>query len=777
MQECVSVSEIIAATGLSASSVSRLVKGMPKIKCEPNGPGKPVNWYRLNLLSDRIQLKINLYRGNQSNNAESAECKALVKAGGKALARRTAVIGGKEVELPSWDGLSQKQIDFAMARSRLVERYREHCGKAEGKGQKLAAKKQFIVRYNDGALGTYPELYAEIGQISFQNLERWDLLLKRSNNDGFVLADARGKYRKGHRDVSDAQGELLVRCALNPNRPLISEVIRQARTRMEEEGIACQVSDDTLRRWLMDWKSRNLPTWIAVREGEKAVNDKLLPHIRRDYNRIEVGDVVFCDGHTFNLGAQWTPGGKEVRLALITWFDMKSSMPLGWEISLTENTQSIATALYRAILFLGKIPRVAYLDNGKAFRSRYFNGQDIRKTPVAGTFQLLGMEKMFAWAYHGETKTVERWHRTLGEFEREITTYTGTCIEDKPARMLRGEKLHRKLWQLATSGRIPTVEDLHEMLADWIDRYSLRPSKGHLKGKTPKEVFDAGKGPGLVEPEAVRLKLLLSQVAVRSISRDGIKMVWSDERYYHPDLYGRAGESCVVRYDDLNRDTIWVHDLENNFICEAKRIHAVHPTARILGNEEDKAELERQLHLRGTLAKQTFGSARELVKDVVLPEVRRRIESQAPEPVIRPGERLRVVRVDEVKPTMTPEEEAAIWEGVERDREELRQERERQRILEEEAAARAREVEAIFGAGRDSEEAAPDPYVLEQEAEDFERAKAFLAGEVAKEDPKPGEQSWFVEYLRTDAGKKRKAELDEYHVNLILASYETMPGA
>ena len=701
--------------------------------------------------------------------------RTLVQAGGKTLQRRTAVIGGKEVELPSWDGMSQKQMDGALMRARLVERYREHYGKVRGRRQKIKAKQQFIVHYNDGALGTYPELYAEIGQVSFQNMERWDLLLKRNGNDAFILADMRGKHRRGQREVSETQGELIVRCALNPNRPLISEVIRQAKARMAESGIVCQVSDGTLRRWLMDWKAKNLPTWITVREGEKAVNDKLLPHIRRDYSRIEVGDVVFCDGHIFNLGAQWTPGGKETRLTLVTWFDMKSSMPLGWEISPTENTQSIAVALYRAILFLGKIPRVAYLDNGKAFRSKYFHGQDIKKTPVAGTFELLGMSKLFAWAYHGETKTVERWHKTLGEFEREITTYTGTSIEDKPARLLRGEKLHRKLWDLATQGRVPTVQDLHEMLADWIDRYARRPSRGHLRGRTPMEVFEAGKGPGLSESEAIRLKMLLSQAAVRSISRDGIKMPWADDRYYHPDLYGRAGQSCVVRFDELDRDRIWVYDLDNNFICEASRIHAVHPVARLLGDEEDQAELERQLHLRGTLAKQTFGSARELVREVVVPEVQRRIEAQTSEPIAKPGERLRVVRVEDVK-VPTPEEEAAIWAEVERSMEEQRQERERERILQEEAEARAREIEAIFGA-QASDHADLDPYREQREIEDFERAKAFLAGEVAKADPQPGEQSWFVEYLRTEAGKKRKAELDEYHVQLILASYETMPGA
>lgn len=41
---------------------------------------------------------------------------------------------------------------------------------------------------------------------------------------------------------------------------------------------------------------------------------------------------------------------------------------------LEENTQNIASALRNAILNLGKIPKFVYLDNGRAFRGKYFMG-------------------------------------------------------------------------------------------------------------------------------------------------------------------------------------------------------------------------------------------------------------------------------------------------------------------------------------------------------------------------------------------------------------------
>ena len=40
---------------------------------------------------------------------------------------------------------------------------------------------------------------------------------------------------------------------------------------------------------------------VLMREGEKALNDKVSNHIRRDRGVLRVGDCLFSDGHTLNF--------------------------------------------------------------------------------------------------------------------------------------------------------------------------------------------------------------------------------------------------------------------------------------------------------------------------------------------------------------------------------------------------------------------------------------------------------------------------------------------
>lgn len=109
-----------------------------------------------------------------------------------------------------------------------------------------------------------------------------------------------------------------------------------------------------------------------MREGEKALNDKVEPYIERDLSKIEVGDVLVADGHVLNFEVINPFTGKPTRATLVGFLDWKSTALVGYEIMMTENTQCIASALRNAILNLGKIPKIVYQDNGRAFKAKYF---------------------------------------------------------------------------------------------------------------------------------------------------------------------------------------------------------------------------------------------------------------------------------------------------------------------------------------------------------------------------------------------------------------------
>lgn len=528
------------------------------------------------------------------------------------------------------EGVSVREFERALMAVRLTELYREHLaeGKASGRG-KMAARETFALAYNHGELGVLPEIFRVIGKVSWKSLDKWDVALRKSGGNPNVLVDRRGKHRLGERSVTGRVAEILQTVAKSPNAPKISEVIRVTRARCAFEGIDIRnprtgemISTETLRAYVEEFRDKCYATWVFNREGQRAMNLKCSKHLERDYDRIEVGDILVADGHRLNFDIlnPWT--GQAQRMNWLVWKDMKSNYPVGWDIAPTENIESITLSLYRAILRLGKIPSVAYLDNGRAFRAKHFNSiRDFRQASFVSLFDALGIMPIYAWPYHGESKTVERFFGTFAELERIAPTFRGTNIETKPPRLNRGEKLHRKLYDAATGGRVPTLIEAYYAIAKWVDSYVLREQRGHLDGLCPAEVFDAGRGPGFNAEEAAKTRILLARQTIKTVPRDGLLMPWAEARFYHPALFGMQRQSVVVRYDWQDSTAVYVYDLEGNYICRATRREKVHPAARQLGTAEDVAELARQIEEQKRCEAEVMRPAVEFLKAVVLPDV------------------------------------------------------------------------------------------------------------------------------------------------------------
>ena len=569
---------------------------------------------------------------------------------------------------------TNQQQQIALARADLVRFYEKHLEEHGLWGGKKQAKNRFMKAYNSGEL--FPHLFAILGPVTWQTIERWKKSL-RKHGDALKLAPKRGFARRGQTILSEEQTQILIRCALSPNKPKIAEAIRTARALMEITGVPDGASDDTYRRALKRWIEEHYHIWVFNREGAKGWNDRVAFYIERDYGVLNVGDVLVADGHYLNCEIlnPWT--GKPKRMVLILFYDMKSNMPLGWEILPTENTQGIASALRRAILRLGKIPKVVYLDNGKAFRARFFQGVDLEQSGFEGLFARLGIKTIFAWPYHGQSKTVERFFGSFAELERLSPTYVGTSIEHQPPRLKRGERLHRKVYEKATGGKCLTLEQMHRAAAAWFDMYAQRPQKGHLEGRCPQEVFDEQRGPG-VDPGQLRF-LMMSQ-EVRTIRRNGITFLGTN--YYHPELYGRR-HPVVIRFDYQDPSELIVYELhgaaDGEPLCIARPVEKVHPAANILGTEADQARLKEQIRLKRSQEREASRSARDILENEVMPEHARRLEQLGINttelaPIIgkmddrlqrRRGKKQRIVEIREVsageieEARPTPEEEDA----------------------------------------------------------------------------------------------------------------------
>ncbi len=233
-------------------------------------------------------------------------------------------------------------------------------------------------------------------------------------------------------------------CWLRPEQPTVSLAIRAARMMLERRGLVEETDDRTWRRWLEDWSKRSQHIIVLAREGEKAYRDKVAPYISRDDSILEPGQVLIADGHDLNFEILHPATGRPARLKLVMFIDWASRMPVGWQIMPTENSTVIHAALRNALINLGRIPQIVYLDNGKAFKAKVFTETDLDLTELNGLYARLGIATMFAQPYNARAKIIERFFETLNEqFERLMHSYTGASIGDKPAWTHRNEKFHK----------------------------------------------------------------------------------------------------------------------------------------------------------------------------------------------------------------------------------------------------------------------------------------------------------------------------------------------
>lgn len=505
-------------------------------------------------------------------------------------------------ELADW------QNRIALARTDLIRGYLAAKEGAKKQGRsKVEAGQLYIKGYNTGHL--LPKIFEVLGKTSFQSVERWVSTFKRESFDYTALAPKWGGS-KGFSKVTDVEFNTALSFMLHPNRLRISEVTRLTKMALNKRGIESPSHEDTIRRSLNIWKKQNFDQYVFCRRGEKALNDQVLPYIERDVSLLDVGEVLVADGHVLNFQCLHPFTGKPARMMLVMWYDWASNMPVGWEIMPTENIQCVAAGLRRAILALGKMPKVAYLDNGKAFKAKIFTDPDIdfEEAGFYGMFARLGIETLFAWPYNAASKVVERWFGTFNELERLMPTYSGRSIEDKPAHMLRNEKLHKKIHDKKYGGWVPTIEEANQIITGWVAEYAQRPHRG-LKGLRPADVCESGRGPGVDESA---LRYLMMSMEIKNVGRQGVRFL--GRNYYDDALYGYR-DRVLVRYDLEDLSTLYIYDVTGaKLICEARPTRQVHPVARISGTKDDMAALKEGIKHKRGLKKATERLAREYVE-------------------------------------------------------------------------------------------------------------------------------------------------------------------
>jgi len=298
----------------------------------------------------------------------------------------------------------------------------------------------------------------------------------------------------------------------------------------------------------------NKPTQHLARKGKRPFEAAYQAKILRDYNEIAPNFMWCGDHHIFDVFVRVPDGsgGWHVKRPWATvWMDMKSRSFMGWVISFNPDSDCIAQALAHAIADKNDpnfpqhgLPHTSYIDNGKDYRSKRLNGEEIKigqidypeiikeymalgidpfyvdleydeqqdcwikkrgqkehvikGVRVGGVYAVLGVNSRYATVYHPWAKPIERAFRNaVQDFSRRLPGWCGTNPQERP------EKLKAELKAITP---LLTLEEFSANLYDWVTTvYHKTPHRGHgMNGRTPDQVFTAE----LPEPESVDPRLL-----------------------------------------------------------------------------------------------------------------------------------------------------------------------------------------------------------------------------------------------------------------------------
>ena len=506
----------------------------------------------------------------------------------------------------------EKCKQIALARLDIVHKWLEFRKQSQNK---LQADYDFAKLHNT----SNSHLFEILGKISRGSLHRWYAILNGTEDYTKLLPQYKYSTVREYRTVlNDEEIKIFMGLLLHPNRLSIGKAIALTKYRLEEQGQNFIPADITFRRYAKWFKDNNYDKWILARDGEKALSDKVEPYIKRDASLLEVGDILVADGHKLAFQVINPFTGKPCRATLVGFLDWKSTALVGYEIMLEENTQCIASALRNAIINLDMIPKVVYQDNGRAFRAKYFtDDKGFTELGFQGLYSKLGIETVFARPYNARAKVIERFFKEFQEgFEKLLPSYIGSSIQNKPAYMMRNEKLH-KSWHV---DYIPTIEETIKMIDMWLSFKNSQPCP-NVPDKTIAEVLAERKRQNM---DINTLDDLMLATEVKTIQRNGIRFLNCD--YFDERLYGFKSK-VLIKYNLFDLTSIKVYTPKGEYLCTAERVTETHPMAKLLGDVKDYEDYKQKIVRQRQLKKKTVESVKKYLKTEDIKLLETQIES------------------------------------------------------------------------------------------------------------------------------------------------------
>lgn len=390
---------------------------------------------------------------------------------------------------------------------------------------------------------------------------------------------------------------------------------------------------NTVRAWI-DGPEVPAPVKVWARDGDRVLNERMLPFIRRDYSSVEANQIWISDHmiHDTLVRNDCFPGERAnapVRLRFTCIIDFRSRKVLGYSWTLDGSSRSIASALRMAIGRYGPC-LVFYVDNGEDYKrvargadyawSREPNPQcagDAQWIEGLGVLQRLGIGVQHCLKYHPQSKHIERFFRTVHlRLDAISLHYTGGAPSLRPegteAALIRHQKLLRD-GRPEASPLMPASEFIRAAV-EWIEtNYNARHAHrgSGMKGRTPNEVFDEGcpeQARHLPDLEAMDYFFWESaqrKVLRGTIATPGMTWVAADEPSKHA-LYFAGDAEVFIHFDPHWRDRALVTDLSGRALAR------VVPQISVPHSPEAQPAVAESMRFRRRLRNATADTVREI---------------------------------------------------------------------------------------------------------------------------------------------------------------------
>jgi putative transposase len=322
-----------------------------------------------------------------------------------------------------------------------------------------------------------------------------------------------------------------------------------------------------------------------ARYGSRYWDAKFLQKAVREKPEL-INEIWFGDHHMLNLFVV-DAEGRVFRPWLTAWMDAASSTLVGWMLTTNPNSDTIAESFARGAVatkgspFRG-LPRIVYIDNGKDYRSKRFEGSQLVEYDIgrlnddfAGRpmLEALGVGVKHAIPYWAWSKPIERMFGTLDRrWMRDMPGWCGDAPEQRPQEI----------------GKLITFEAFAARFkAEVIDNYHIFRGED---GLTPMERYQRGTRARTDDPDWATMAMLRSQSTRRTVTTQGVRL--DGVRYQDRALAGYVGKEVTVLHQRGGNLSVTI--LHNSrFVCEAERVDAIRmietDTARLDQLMADKA--------------------------------------------------------------------------------------------------------------------------------------------------------------------------------------------